>query len=541
MNNYLVIISDTVDSSQEGHKKFAEEFASTFGMDKASVERTLKEFPAIIKRNLSKEEAELLHQAIESLGGIGEILSDGAVEEEPVMSTNDASEKELESSLSLAFELDDAQPEVVQEEKKVEPAQSASSKKVEPTLSMELSLDDLEQQLYQELENLTLLESASESQPKELEAPALAVKPEQAVPETSTSVAANFLSDLSMVVDDIAEVAKEALSEPQPANTQLLQMSIGTTSKVEKEKPVEKFASKPQERPLQVKTALSIEKIEASPVKQVEEIKEKVQETQESAPAETHPQLQIQASLNAPKRVKKTQSIGAFAAAAFLIAVAGWASWPFGGNEIAAPSTPQVTSLLKQQKAILGEDQLSGESEDENKVEPKLDTYVGTVTGDSVEGSFELYTSGETIVGAKLKFSTPSPTPLSMEEILNGENIRTWLNRYEASGKVSAEDLKVQEDSSVSFSIQGRAYLEDGNGSGRVVAPVSITMKRIESDNRWEGTFSLFHDPQNTLKPDELQTARRSERRNFSFRFSGALTADEAQPSQSIIEPVKSS
>ncbi len=78
MNRYLVILHAAPGETGDTLQEFTGQLAALLGVKAEKVEKNLKEYPAIIAADASEEVASKLCEAIEALGGVAEVMSEGS-------------------------------------------------------------------------------------------------------------------------------------------------------------------------------------------------------------------------------------------------------------------------------------------------------------------------------------------------------------------------------------------------------------------------------------------------------------------------------
>jgi len=161
-----------------------------------------------------------------------------------------------------------------------------------------------------------------------------------------------------------------------------------------------------------------------------------------------------------------------------------YAFWAMGVLVLLCPlllvsrSTPStiikidVDALLRQQNSIL-----NGDSKPQQAAERKI---TGQWVGDSNENGIASHLRGleidNEISFVKLELSTPQPAALSEQEFASGVAPRIWIRKFETNNL-----KRVEKEGTIAFAGQGRAFIEQGSTSERVLAEFEMEISHSES------------------------------------------------------------
>lgn len=503
---YVVVLHDAVDANDKGRNNLRARIASEFKIAPATVEIVFREFPAIVKKGLSANQASILKKKIESIGGIAEIIAadDSSSEAVPQKQTSPAHAMPVSSpQLNSPRPVASAAPMSLQFADEDEPSDSLSDAESEETVYD----DHLSHSGYTEENQSLASELVFDDEP---EAPAKPVKGEQSLNEVVKMPAKAAKSGMgaaprvmhSSADRNLPSVQHSSISET--ISLQKLQASLSGATAAQEESTIR---------------AISIEELE----EELEEsgLRSTAEIALEELSSENTVAHKLFSSLNSPKGKLLIGffGVGLVSAVALLITF-----FPGGSSGVSKSSLilTDIDAMLKEQSNILAAK--PGSTTDE-----QIKSWSAKIEDRNFTSEVSFQTSGNTVKKLQFQVKGTPPSSLTTKQLVAGTVRRPWLN--EIIAEFSTDEITIEEIEPGHLFFRAlkdaRVFLEDDSGKnrlmGKAVIKGTINLKKQTIDGNW----SVKHGETSELNNLSGNAAKRLGNNDIAFSYGSSFSISE--------------
>ncbi len=413
MSDFLVLLVDASSHTEQGRVELRSKLASEFGMSEDALETIFSSLPMVLKRGITKAQAEHFAGVLQDLGAEVEVTTNEQIPKKtPKQQTT--VEEEDNNELEFQLELNDESkapevkrsPEVTKSIKTKEGEPKDTSPK-EPVLASKTILPPKEASLSIELEESPTTEKTPPP------------SPEPEIPEPSVTSPPKDLETETPFVDPLSDSFAQA-----------------------------QFTSSAFES---------------------------VSSTLSPSPEQTAPMDLPEVTMT--KSQAKNSKLPIFAGATALVIIAIVVINGLSVEEEEKIVLPilktEPADLLAKQDAITGE---AVETPEPTTKLPKTFSGVllGEDVKDGNTVSLELKVTNEKLTNIQFNLTTEEPPPLTPEEIVEGKKPPLWLKRFEVENRLTPNEITT-EGELIKLQLPGKAYLKQKNDSKRVIADLILS------------------------------------------------------------------